>query len=342
MQKILSIACLLVFIVACQSKPNREPNVKNVDFDREKVALLKWAAQQRILFQMSDSVFKDVQIASLDSSCKKLETPAWSEAVFSTLSTLKENRGLHGKVRVIEIKRGEKPYVSTSQDLDGLNYLIIGYAKNERVSLVHDISDVPCGESVNSFMNRKKLTVTFEYPTSQNILSVVQSLKQNEVPDRWKFKTGFLIHLAERLTVFRTNPELSFERSAQGDSFLAAFLNEQDSLVAKSQFSTFEYWLTELSLRSHSASYLKIFTLIKNKELTYGMGSIEGSQGLSYPYLTYRVKDGHYTYPSLSQLDKCLNDLSFRYKRSLASIGSDISTNSDNFLYPGYTCRAEF
>lgn len=339
MTKLLSLISIGLILISCQSSPLRAPNYVRADFDSEKVELLKWAAKNRILFQMPESVFADVKASTLSSSCKKVEEPAWSEVVYKSLRTLKQNPALHDKIHVVEIKQALEPSVSTSQDLDGLTYLILAYAKAETKTIIHNMDQVPCSERIASYIDQERIDVKFKYPKEKEIIAAVKNLTKRESPDRWKFKTQFLTHLADNQTIFNLNPELTFERSAEGTSFLASFLNEQSEFIITQKLNTFDYWLSELSLRSHTAAYLKIFSLTKSKELTYGMGFQENSFGLSYPYLTYKVQDGRYSYPSLTQLDKCLNDLSSRYKRSMASINSDLSTNSESFLSPGYTCR---
>lgn len=339
MAKLLVSLFLSTVLIACQSSPVRAPNAVRAQYDSEKVSLLKWAAKNRILFQMTDSVFEDVKTTTVGRNCKKLEAPAWSEIAFNSLSLLKNSPELHDKVHVIDIKKSDEPYVSTSQDLDGVTYLIIGYARVETKSLIGDLSEVPCAERSASYMNEEKLNVSFQFPQNKDVIKAVKELTKREIPDRWKFKTQFLNFLADRLTVFKINPELTFERSAEGTSFLASFLSTQSDMVANQQLDTIDYWLNELSLRSHSAAYLKVFGLAKDKDLNFGMGFQPQSQGHSYPYLTYKVMDGHYTYPSLTELEKCLGELSNRYKRSLASISSDISTHPENFLSPGYSCR---
>lgn len=339
MTKLLSLISIGLILISCQNLPLRAPNFVRADFDTEKVELLKWAAQNRILFQMPENVFADVKSSTLTNSCKKVEAPAWSELVYKSLSTLKKNPALHDKIHVVEIRPAQEASVSTSRDLDGLTYLILSYARNEKKVVVKDMEQVPCSEKVASYLDQERVDVSFQYPLVRDIVKNVKILTKRESPDRWKFKTQFLTHLADHQTIFNLNPELTFERSAEGTAFLASFLDEQSNLISKQKYQTFDYWLSELSLRSHTAAYLKIFTLTKSKELTFGMGFQANSFGLSYPYLTYKVQDGRYSYPSLTQLDKCLSDLSSRYKRSIASISSDLSTNSENFLAPGYTCR---
>lgn len=339
MTKFLLLISISVLFISCQNSPLRAPNFVKTDFDSNKVTLLKWAARNRILFQMPDSVFTDVKSSSVGSSCKKIGEPAWSEVVYKSLSTLKQNPALHDKIHIVEIKQAQEPSVSTSQDLDGLTYLIIAYARHEKKTPLAKLEQAPCTDKSETLMNQEKVDIQFSYPESQEIVAKVKSLTKRETPDRWKFNTQFLVHLADYLTIFKLNPELTFERSAEGTSFLASFLNEQSNLIAKQNFGTLNFWLNELSVRSHAAGYLKIFNLTKAKELTYGMGFQQDSFGLSFPYLTYKVQDGRYSYPTLTQLDKCLHDLSARYKRSLASISSDISLNSESFLAPGYTCH---
>jgi len=330
---------LLVGLQACQTSPSRTPSSAKADFDTEKVGLLKWAAQNRILFQIHNDTFEDVHQSSISNSCKKLASPAWTDVAYKSLEVLKKYPDLQDRIHIIEVKRSSEPAVTTTRDLDGVTYLVVIYSRLEKKSLVGQLDEVPCEEKSGTFLNQELLSVSFDYPSEKAILKAVRELPKRDVPDRWKFKTQFLTYLAERQTIFRINPELTFERSPEGDSFLASFLNAQADLVVKQDFSTFDYWLHELSVRSHSGSYLKFFMLNKDKDLSFGMGSLPESRGLSYPFLTYKVQEGRYTYPTLTQLDRCLSELSSRYRRSLASVNTEISTHPETFLSPGYTCR---
>ncbi|MFN8792669.1 MAG: hypothetical protein ACK5Y2_14545 [Bdellovibrionales bacterium] len=337
-QSILLVA-LLAFLQACQISPSRTPSSAKADFDSAKVNLLKWAAKNRILFQIHNDAFEDVHQSSISNSCKRLASPAWTDVAYQTLETLKRYPDLQDRIHIVEVKRASEPGVATTRDLDGVTYLVVSYSKLEKKSLVAQREEIPCDEKSESLLNQELLRVSFDYPSEKAILKAVRELPKRDVPDRWKFKTQFLTYLAERQTIFRINPELTFERSPEGDSFLASFLNTQADLVAKQDFSTFDYWLHELSVRSHSGSYLKFFMLNKDKDLNFGMGSLPESRGLSYPFLTYKVQEGRYTYPTLTQLDRCLSELSSRYRRSLASVNAEISTHPETFLSPGYTCR---
>lgn len=335
---ILSLSTLL----ACQSTTgSRQPNNVQFEYDTSKVKLLTWAAQNRIMFQFPESTFGDVALVQVKETCKTLKEPVWSQAVFSTLESMKKNVALQNKIHVIEVKRTEKPQVEISKDLDGVTYLILGYTASETKSVIRDISQVPCDTDSALLVGEEKTTKDFNLPAKNLISKVISELPTATTPDRWKFNNDFLIFLAKKMTVLKFTSELGFERSADGHFFFVQFLEEQAQLIGKNQFHSFNFWLSEIAQRSHAGSYLKIVALVSDKQLFYGMAASQQFQGLAFPFLSYKSQDGKYTYTSLNQLNNCLEDLSNKYKRGLASIRSDLSTQADTFLYPGHICHTK-
>lgn len=337
---ILLVAIATLF--GCQSKTgSRAPSNTQYEFDSSKVQLLKWAAQNRIMFQIPETSFQDVASVQVQESCKKLKEPAWTETIFSTLEILKKNSSLQNKIHVIEVKKADAPKVEISKDLDGLTYAVLSYSMGEKKSTIIDVAQVPCENRTTLYLGEELTEKTFATPTTAAITKTIKELPVRTNPDRWNFNTDFLKHLATKMTILKFSPELGFERSADGQFFLVQFLNEQAQAIAKNQFTAFDYWLTEIAQRSHSGSYLKIMALIQDKQLNYGMGSNQENHGLAYPFLSYKSQDGKYTYTSMGQLNSCLEELSMKYKRGLASIRSDYSTQADSFLSPGHICHIE-
>lgn len=334
----LFFGILLLSALGCQSSQLRSPSHVSFEFNAEKTQLLTWAAQNKILFLLPDSTFEDVQLTQVQDSCKKLGEPAWSQAVLNTLSQLKKSPSLQNRVHVIEIKHGDSPKVEVTKDLDGVTYLVLSYAKVESKSKISDVSQIPCENKSSLYIGEELTQVSFDLPNQQMIAKTLKELPPRQTPERWKFSSDFLVHLAKKLTILKYTSELGFERAANGDFLLVQFLNEQAQAIKSSQFKSFDYWLAEITQRSHSGSYLKILALVQDKDLPVGVNISEKSRGLAYPFLSYRPQDGSYKYTSLSQLNSCLEQLSFRYKRGLASIRPEYSTTPDSFLTPGHTC----
>lgn len=340
----ISVIFILSFFafLGCQSTSgSREPNSVKYEFDSAKVQLLSWAAQNRIMFQFPDSTFNDVSVSQIQDSCKTLKEPAWSEAVFTTLENLKKNPALQNKIHVIEVKRGETPNVETTKDLDGVTYLVLTYSVSTKKSVITDLAQIPCDNKTSLMMGEELSETNFVLPSPVLISKTLKELPVRAIPDRWKFNIEFLKFLASKMTILRFSADLGFERSADGQFFLSQFLDEQATAVRKNHFTAFDYWLSEITQHSHTGSYLKIMALVQDKQLGYGMGVTENSRGLAYPVLSYKSHDGKYTYTTLNQLNQCLEELSSKYKRGLASIRSDYSTQADSFLYPGHICHSE-
>jgi hypothetical protein len=337
---ILSLSA--ISLMGCQTNSSsRQPSSVQFEFDSAKVQLLKWAAQNRIMFQFPDSTFNDVAVTQIQDSCKSLKEPAWSDAVFSTLESLKKNSTLQNKIHVIEVKRGNVPKAEITKDLDGVTYLSLSYSVSEKKSILTDISQIPCENKTTLYIGEELKTLSYSLPHSAQVAKALKDLPARAIPDRWKFNTDFLKYLAASMTLLRFNPDLGFEKSADGQFFLSVFLNEQAEAIRNKKFTAFDYWLSEIAQRSHTGSYLKILALVQDKQLGYGMETVQNSSGLAFPVMSFKSLDGHYTYTSLDQLNQCLEKLSSRYKRGLASIRSDFSTQPDSFLSPGLICHLE-
>ncbi len=339
--RIFLLVCAF-FLLACQStKTSRQPNSTLFEFNTSKVQLLKWAAQNRIMFQFPDSTFHDVSYIQAQESCKILKEPVWSEAVFSTLEKLRSNVSLQNKIHIIEVKRGDYPKAEITKDLDGITYLILSYSILEAETIANSFSQIPCEKRSMPLESQKLLTVTFNLPKSSLVAQAIQDLPIRSNPERWNFKTDFIKYLAEKQTILRFSSDLGFEKSAEGKFFFTQFLNEQAEFIRKNKFTYFEYWMNEITQRSHAGSYLKVMALLPSKSLNYGMSTLENSHGLPFPFLGYKSQDGKYTYTSMNQLNDCLQELSSRYKRGLASIRTEFSTQADSFLHPGHICRTK-
>ena len=342
LRTILFSSAALMALIGCQSPISlRLPSSSQFEYDSGKVHLLKWAAQNRVLFQIQDPVFNDVASSQVQETCKTLKEPAWTQAVFNVLETMKKNSALQNKVHIVELKKGDSPNVEVSKDLDGLTYLIVSYSTTEKKSTITDVSQIPCDNKTTLYIGEQLTQTSFDLPSTANVSKMLKELPARTNPDRWNFNTEFLKALADKMTILKFSPDLGFEKTAEGQPFFAQFLNEQAEAIKSKKFQAFDYWLNEIAQRSHSGSYLKIMALIPDKQLSYGMGVTQNSKTLAYPFLSYKSQEGKFTYTSLGQLDQCLEELSAKYKRGLASIRSDYSTQADTFLYPGHICKKE-
>lgn len=330
---------ILLFLAACQSPLNRTPTSESSNFDSKKIALLNWAANHKILFQIDEQSFQHLSTSVIDDTCEKLTTPAWSEAVFNSLESLKKISGSKVKIHILDIGIGSEPAASVTQDLDGLTYLKVQYAEKLNSKVIESNQDIPCEKQDPSLIGKVRKDKNFVQPNHIKIRDALNQIKQSKTPERWNFKSDFLKLLAENMTLFRLTPDVSFEKSFDGHSLLSHFLNQQAKQISKNKTESLNYWLSEINRKSHSGFYLNLFTLKSDKNLTTGITAHQNSHGVAYPFMSYKIENGQFLISDLSKLEKCLDELKLRYRRSLASIGSDISTQSDSFLYPGYTCQ---
>jgi hypothetical protein len=330
---------LILSLSACQTKVNRQPNQVSNSFDDKKISLLKWAAKNRILFQIDEKSFHDVASSKMDASCETMAQPAWSELVTSSIETLQKKSEFKNSIHIVEIKPGAAPLATINQDLDGLTYLTLEYAKSIKPVVIYDPREIPCDNKSTNWLGQTRTDTTFRYPNVQDITNAIGKIKKTGTPERWNFRTQFLDYLASNMTVFRLTSDVSFEKSFEGEPLLVHFLNKQADQIQSSGSKTLNYWLAEINHRSHSGSYLNLFSLQSDKNLSYGIATLDNSQGVAMPFMSYKIEAGQFLLTNMTQLEKCLGDLTNRYRRSLASIGSDLSTAPQSFLYPGFSCR---
>lgn len=338
MLRLLSLF-LILLLSACQTKVNRQPNQSVNSYDTKKVSLLRWAAKNRILFQVDSKSFQDVVSSKLDASCEVISQPAWSEMIISSIETLQKKSEFKNLIHIVEIKPGTTPLATINQDLDGLTYLTLEYTKLAKPFVIKETSDIPCENKSTNWIGQTRTDTTFQYPSTQEIISAIGKIKKTAAPGRWNFKTKFLEYLASNMTVFRLTSDVSFEKSFEGEPLLVHFLNKQADQIQSTGSKTLSYWLAEINSRSHSGSYLNLFSLQADRNLSHGITTLDNSQGVAMPFMSYKIEAGQFLLSDMIQLEKCLGDLTNRYRRSLASIGSDLSTAPQSFLYPGFSCR---
>lgn len=341
---------LICIIVGCVSSTIRLPASFKPKYNPQIVDALKSAALNRVLFQVSDSVFRDMSVRQVD-RCRKAEPPSWSEEFLTLLRVLDNQPQHYEKFHIIDFKRGDRAKAEISKDIDGLSYLSITYAKRETRERITPATLMPCAEGASEFLGKDLVTTLIDWPTSEDIQKALSQAPVKSKVERFNFNTDFLVYLAERQTILKITPEVAFERTFQGEYFLGNWLQKmaQDLRSPETDYEFVNYWLKEISLNSKQAHNIQFFGLHPESSLSYGLQvdtvgkfarKLNGFQEPSYLFITYRQQNGEYAYSSLKDLSTCLKSLLGIYRNPL-SRGTALDNDENSFLAPGYSCKPE-
>lgn len=342
--KFLFLLMTLSFF-ACQHSPIRLPSsFSKPVYNAKRVQLLKIAAQHGIFFQIPESVLRDLPIKSAGEKCRKTEDGQWMENVYSVLEVLKQNPALADKIHLIEFKRGDRAQAEVSRDLDGVATLVLNYARVETREKIRYLSDIPCSGDMDQ-IGKDLSTTKFEWPSRSAVTTLLMAQPDRVSVERMNVDKRFPIWLAERLTIFRMTPELTFEKTPQGDPLLPIAMSSFASDLAANQ-DQLEYWLSEISSRSKMGATLKFFGLRKDLTGTTGLQvdtagkfvrKMNGHSDPTYPYVSYKVENGAYVLAGLGDLRNCLGELTAIY-RSPMSLLNSFESEAESFMAPGYHC----
>lgn len=340
------MSAALLLLVACTHSPPRMPANIKAEFNAEKTRLLRLAADHGVLFQIPESVIRDLPSKSAGDRCRKTENGQWAQQVYSILETFQQFPTYAQKIHVIEFKRGDRAHAEISRDLDGATHLVVSYSKVESRQRIHSLSDIPCSGASMELVGRDMVVTEFEWPDTSMITKVLASLPNRPDVARFRIDPTFLRWLADRMTIFRLTPELAFEKTHLGEPLLPVYF-AQMSREIQSPHPAIEFWLHEISQRSRLGQDILFFGLKKDLQGSLGIQvdsagkfarKMNGFVDPSYPYLSYRVEnDNGFNITHLDTLNQCLGELMRTYRSPLASMGS-FETDADSFLFPGHHC----
>jgi hypothetical protein len=337
------VFCSVVFL-GCASSTLRLPASFKPSYNSKIVTSLKTAALNGVLFQVQDSVFRDVPVRQVD-RCRKTEAPTWTAQFIGLLDLMDHNPQYYNKFYIVDFKRGDHAKAEITKDIDGLTYLSLTYAKKENREKVSTLTDIPCGDSAAGLLGKDLVTTSIDWPGIDEISKVLKEAGERPKIERFQFNTDFLVYLAERQTVLKINPEVAFERTFQGDYFLAGWLEKKaQELKTPADLDFINYWLKEISSRSNQAKSIQFLGLHSETRVSYGVQvdsvgkfnrRINNYQEPTYIFMSYREKNGDYLSSNLKDLNKCLQTLLGSYR----SMGVGFDSDGDSFLAPGYSCK---
>lgn len=340
-------AALFVLLAACTHSPmKRTPALETLSFDTERVQLLRLAAENSLLFQIPDATIRDLPVQFVGDNCRQTGEGPWAQYLYSTLRIIQKNPALAQKIHLIEFQRGDSPRADLSKDLDGAVHLVLSYSKVETRHRINSLSDIPCASGDMTLIGKDKTVATFEWPSVQAITKVLTQASPRPPVERFEIDKSFALWLADRMSILRLTPELSFEKTHLGDPLLPLFF-AQISHELHSAHPAVDFWMHEISRRSKLGQSVIFFGLKKEADGLIGIEveskgkfarKLNGLIDPSYPYLSYRLENqGGFTITPLQDLENCMDKLMASYKSPMSFMGT-FETDAESFLFPGHHC----
>lgn len=349
-RRILLSALLGCGISACGHKPLREiaQQSPTVNYPPERVRSLRAAAENGVLFQISDNVVRDVPSRTINDRCRTTQDAEWADQAFDTIEILeKKTKALH-KVHIIEFRRSDRAGAEILRDLDGAVTLQLQYAKIESREIIQTLGDIPCAQSDMDLIGREVSVIRFEWPDPLQIQAATASLPDRPEVDRLTFDRRFLVWLADRVTIFRLTPEVAFEKTPTGQPLLpTVFSSLSQEIGTQPNRKSLDFWFKEISNRSRSGAGLKFFGIFKDLTLAQGLQvesvgqftrKMNGYADPTFPYLSYKVENSAYQFGTITGLDACLSGLMSTYRSPVAAMSS-FEMDPDSFMFPGHHCQ---
>jgi len=339
------------FVAGCASSTIRLPASFKPKYNNATVDILKLAAKNGIVFQISDSVFRDVPARQVE-RCRKAEAPTWSPKLMELLTLLKEKDkdGVYNKFHVVDIKRGDKARAEITEDLSHVAYLTITYAKRETREKVTGSTAIPCYDSSTDYEGKDLISTNIDWPNIEELKLVLkQAPAKKDVPN-FKFNTEFLNFLAERQAILKIGPEVPYAKTKDAEPFLKIWLEKvaQESRETTS-VEYINYWLKEISSHSRQANSIQFFGLYREADAAHGVQvdtvgkfsrKLNSYQEPTYMFLSYGESGGDIVVDDLKELNQCLQNLTGIYSNPLL-MGTTLESDGDSFLSPGHSCKID-
>ena len=259
---------IFLFFQSCISTPIRLPQTVGQVYKNSEVQQgLLLAAQNNILFHITDSAVREVEMTYIDPKCRSIEEPFWAEKIALYMNEFKKRPELLTRFHILELKRGDTSQVQIQKDLDGAVTVSVQFVKIESRGKVGFQTNIPCqSSSVAEYMGRDLIKTDYDFPTSDKITSAVQALPERAKVARFQFSNDFLSYLADRGVIFKFNHEFSFEKTNDGKFIMAQILNQLSQEIKEPFHRYLNYWFKEISEKSTQAHLIQMFAVFSDKE----------------------------------------------------------------------------
>jgi len=342
--------CSITFIYGCVSQDLRLPSSANEVYKNSDVQQsLMMAAQNNILFAISNESLNDYEKTEIDAKCKSTSNPFWAEKLTVYLNYMRQHPEWFSKFHVLEIKKGDHAQIQLQKDLvDGARVLSIQYVMSEVRGKVTFKTQLPCQGSLAEYIGQPLVKTDFDFPSKDQMEQVLAAAPDKEKIDRFDFSSAFLMYLAERGAIFKFSHEQSFEKINK-KYVLATALNKLAQEIKKQNFGFVNLFLKKINQNSNQAEVIQLFGLVNDKELKAGL-KVDSQTGdvdfiksqqpsLTYLYLSYRTDTDDVVVAPLTGLNLCLQEQSKFLGSSLRKPADTSEKNS--YLRPGFQCDSK-
>lgn len=344
-----------ISIYGCVSQDLRLPATagevyKNTDLQQS----LMMAAQNNILFVISNDALTDLEKTEVDIKCRSFESPFWSEKLSVYLNYIRQHPEWFSRFHVLEIKKGDQAQVQMQKDLDGATVLSIQYVMTEVRGKVSYKTKIPCEGRLAESIGKDIIKTNFEFPATEAFAKILTDSPDRARVDRFQFANDFLMYLAERGTIFKFGHEQSFERNSKGQHIMALALNKMATEVNSKNMGYLNLWLKKINQNSRQAELIQMFGLVNDNEIKAGVKvdtsgefarKTMGQPDLTYLYMTFKLEGDDVKVTSIDGFNRCLqaqakdlgSDLLGGFRNPAGKSTGDDEVR-DSYLAPGFNC----
>ncbi len=307
---------------------------------------LLMAAQNNVLFNIPQDTLFETEKNEVDSRCREVEKPFWSEKLSVYLNLMQSNPEWFTRFHVIEIKKGDTSKVVLENDLDGATVLSIQYGKVESRGLVNFKTNLPCGKTrLAEYLGKEIKKTQFEFPSINDVRQVLSAAGTRKTIKRFDFSNQFVSYLAERGFILKFNHEISFEKNTANKYVFAEVMNKLSRELKKRKDNKHvNLWMKILNDARKSDDIIQMFSLDNEKLIKSGLkfavneGNTE-SESYPYLYMSYSVENELITSSEISDLNNCLAQIS-NQKTNLFSRQPSAEVLNENKYKKDYLCNS--
>lgn len=344
---LLSMVVMGLAQVGCVSSTLRFPSSTDeiYGYNHLKQNLLL-AAQNNVLFHIPQETLFATEKNEIDSRCKEVQKPFWTEKLSVYLNMMQTNPEWFTRFHVIEIKKGDAPKVVLENDLDGATILSIQYGKVESRGIVNLKTNMPCAKGrIAEYLGKEIIKTQFDFPTVPEVRKVLSTAGVRKTVKRFDFSNQFISYLAERGFILKFSHEISFEKNTANKFVFVEVLNKLSrELAQRKDNKHLNLWMKILNDARKSDEIIQMFSLENQKQLKSGLKfsfNENNSESESYPYLymSYNVDNEVIATSDITDLNECLAQIPTQ-KTNLFARQPTSEVLNDNKYVKDYSCSA--
>lgn len=344
---LLSMVVMGLAQVGCVSSTLRFPSSTDEIYGYNHLKQnLMLAAHNNVLFHIPQDTLFETEKNEIDSRCKEVQKPFWTEKLSVYLNMMQTNPEWFTRFHVIEIKKGDAPKVVLENDLDGATILSIQYGKVESRGIVSLKTNMPCAKGrIAEYLGKEITKTQFEFPTIPEVRKVLSAAPARKTVKRFEFSNQFISYLAERGFILKFNHEISFEKNTANKFVFAEVLNKLSRELGKRKDNKHvNLWMKILNDARKSDEIIQMFSLENQKQLKSGLKfsvNDTNSESESYPYLymSYNVDNEVITTSDITDLNECLAQIPSQ-KTNLFARQPTSEVLNDNKYVKDYSCTS--